>query len=213
MEDAWRVLAYAGLGGGLLIGIASALGAQPSGKIPDAPGSGCTYYADANFSGQSGQAGDGAEILWVGAPWNDRISSIACAPQCAFVAYEDIDFGGQTMRFTGNTRFVGPQWNDRISALRVSCGGSGAARGCTFFEHAEFEGQRRDLGAGENVRFVGPFWNDRISAVSCRPGCSAEAFEHAEFAGERRRFTGETRFVDAPWNDRISSIRVTCRPR
>ena len=204
---------FLALAGSVVMGAAAALGAQPSGTATDFPGNGCTYYADANFSGQSGEAGEGAEVPWVGGPWNDRISSIACAPQCALIAYEHIDFGGQSIRFAGNTRFVGPQWNDRISALRVSCRGSGAARGCTVFEHAEYQGQRREVRAREEVRFVGPFWNDRISAVACRPGCSADVYEHAEFAGQSQRFSGETRFVGAPWNDRISSIRVICRPR
>jgi hypothetical protein len=206
----------------LLLGLAAAVSAQPWGRGPGrGDAQGCTYYADASFAGERAEVGDGAEIRWVGDRWNDRISSVSCAPRCTLTAYEHIDYGGASTRFSGEGRFVGPQWNDRISSLRVSCRGrdwadrpshEGPGR-CTYFEHANFQGQRAEIVEGRDIASIGPVWNDRISALSCRPGCAVEAFEHVNYQGASERFRGETPFVGPAWNDRISSMRLVCRPR
>ena len=182
------------------------------------PARGCTYYWDADFRGESATVADGGDVPWIGDRWNDRISSVRCAPQCALTAFEHIDHGGATTSFSGENRFVGPHWNDRISSLRVTCRGRDWAgdhrpegrRSCTYFEHANFQGRRGDIFEGRDIPSIGGQWNDSISALSCRPGCSVDVYEHIDYRGASRHFSGEMPFVGPLWNDRISSMRVSC---
>lgn len=104
----------------------SAHGARSSAPQPAVPGPdigfrGCAYFEDAGFAGRRGdlRAGDSAE--WIGAAWDNRISSVACASQCRLVGYADTNYGGARRNFSGAVADVGEGWNDRISALRVVC--------------------------------------------------------------------------------------------
>lgn len=85
-------------------------------------GPACVAFEHANFAGQRYPVRDGEAVPSIGPAWNDRISAISCRPGCELIAFEHIEYRGQTRRFTGEESFVGPQWNDRISALRVECG-------------------------------------------------------------------------------------------
>ena len=84
-------------------------------------------YENENFGGRRLVARDGAAMEYVGRGWNNRISSVACAPGCRLIAYQTIVFGGARANFTGARPTLGPVWNDRISALRVACDGDHAA--------------------------------------------------------------------------------------
>jgi len=103
-------------------------GAQPA-EGPMPPGLAeriCAAYENENYGGRRLEAPDGAAMEWVGRQWNDRISSLACAPGCRLIAYQTIVFGGARANFTGARPRLGPIWNDRISALRVACDGAQA---------------------------------------------------------------------------------------
>ena len=109
---------------------APALAKPPGGPGgPAALGHGCIYYEHANFEGAREDVREGDDVAWVGTQWNDRISSIQCAPGCRLLAFEDVDYGGAATRFAGSIRYVGDAWNDRISSLRVSCRGRGQGVG------------------------------------------------------------------------------------
>lgn len=82
---------------------------------------GCTWFEHANFGGRRGEARHGTRLNWVGAAWNDRISSVACHEDCRLIGSEDINYTGARRTFHGNVAAFGPDWNDRISALRVVC--------------------------------------------------------------------------------------------
>lgn len=204
--------------GATLTALSISAAAQPP-RGAGSPGGralGCTVYRDANYQGPRDFARDGDAPAFVGAAWNDQISSLRCDEGCTFDAFENAEFAGLRERFRGDVAFVGPAWNDRISAYRVTCrrGGYGrpwrAAAACTFYEHANFAGRREEAGEDE-VAFVGPEWNDQISSIQCRPGCAVEGFADANYAGPRQRFEGNVGFVGPFWNDKISSFRVTCR--
>lgn len=90
------------------------------------PARSCVAFDDETYSGRRLEARDGVAYEYVGARWNDRISSIACAPGCRLIAYQTIVFGGARASFTGARPQLGPVWNDRISALRVACDGAHA---------------------------------------------------------------------------------------
>lgn len=87
----------------------------------------CAAFEEENYNGRRLEARDGAAFEYVGRDWNDRISSVACAPGCRLIAYQTIVFGGARANFTGARPRLGPVWNDRISALRVACDGAEAA--------------------------------------------------------------------------------------
>ena len=87
----------------------------------------CVAFEHENYGGRQLVAPDGVALEWVGRAWNDRISSVACAPGCRLIAYQTIVFGGARGNFGGARPALGPVWNDRISALRVACDGDQAA--------------------------------------------------------------------------------------
>ena len=87
----------------------------------------CVAFAEEVFNGDGLRAPDGVAFEYVGEAWNNRISSIACAPGCRLIAYQTIVFGGARASFTGARPRLGPNWDDRISALRVACDGEAAA--------------------------------------------------------------------------------------
>lgn len=83
---------------------------------------GCaTFYEDINFGGDSRDVRVGANVHWIGGPWNDQISSLRVRSGCVFNAYEDIDFRGDHTVFAGRVPWVGNGWNDRISSYTCSC--------------------------------------------------------------------------------------------
>ena len=81
----------------------------------------CAAYENENFGGRRLDARDGMAFEYVGRGWDNRISSVACAPGCRMIAYQTIVFGGARANFTGGRASLGPVWNDRISAFRVAC--------------------------------------------------------------------------------------------
>ena len=92
------------------------------------PARSCLAFDETAYNGRRLEVHDGVAFEYVGAGWNDRISSIACAPGCRLIAYQTIVFGGARASFTGSRPMLGPVWDDRISALRVACDGEAAAQ-------------------------------------------------------------------------------------
>jgi hypothetical protein len=85
--------------------------------------------------------------------------------------------------------------------------------GCTYFWHADYQGERGEISEGADMRWIGQRWNDQISSVQCAPGCWLIAYEHADYGGASTRFAGSVSYVGDFWNDKISAMRVTCRGR
>ncbi|MEA3016448.1 MAG: hypothetical protein QOI38_1170 [Sphingomonadales bacterium] len=85
-------------------------------------------------------------------------------------------------------------------------------RGCWYYEHPNFGGERREIPEHMNRTWVGGGWNDRISALACHSACTATVFEHINNGGRRHQFMGNISYVGDVWNDRISSLWVTCSP-
>ena len=83
-------------------------------------------------------------------------------------------------------------------------------QGCFYYEHQNFEGERRDIPLGLNRRYVGDAWNDRISAIACSSDCALRVWEHRDFQGAARTFAGAISYVGDEWNDRISSMKPIC---
>jgi hypothetical protein len=90
---------------------------------PYAPPGNCLYYEHQNFGGGSRGIHLGTARRYVGDDWNDRISSVSCAPGCRLKVWEHRDFAGASKSFAvgGATVYVGDDWNDRISSVKVYC--------------------------------------------------------------------------------------------
>jgi hypothetical protein len=84
-------------------------------------------------------------------------------------------------------------------------------KGCFYYEHANFQGQRRDIPFGLRRRYVGDNWNDSVSSIACSNGCALRVWEHRDFTGARKTFHGATIYVGDAWNDAVSSMEVVCR--
>lgn len=85
-----------------------------------------------------------------------------------------------------------------------------SGRTCTFYEHADFGGEWREVGEHDEVPWIGSEWNDRISSMECHERCTATIYEHIDYGGESDRWNGRARTMGLRWNDRISSVRVSC---
>ena len=84
-------------------------------------------------------------------------------------------------------------------------------KGCYYYEHDSFKGNRRDIPFGVRRKYVGDTWNDKISSIACSPGCGLSAWDHRDFGGASKTFNGAYVYVGDAWNDRISSVEVVCR--
>jgi hypothetical protein len=113
----------------LLLSVPVALASAPAGAqvqgrgtfVAGGTGIACTVYEDINLGGASREIRPGAAMTFVGAQWNDRISSIACEPGCTLMAYEHADYQGARQVFADVVNYVGDGWNDRISSLDTIC--------------------------------------------------------------------------------------------
>jgi len=94
---------------------------EPSVPGPEIAFRGCAYFENAGFAGRRADMRAGESAEWVGAAWDNRISSVACASNCRMIGYADTDYGGGRRNFTGAVADVGTAWNDRVSAARVVC--------------------------------------------------------------------------------------------
>jgi len=82
---------------------------------------GCIAFEHADFGGAQLPVQANSSIGYLSGFWNDRISSLACAPGCAITAFEHANFGGRRQTWAGSVPFVGRGWNDRISSMVVEC--------------------------------------------------------------------------------------------
>lgn len=96
-------------------------------------------------------------------------------------------------------------------AIGTTGGPELAFRGCQYYEHIDFGGARRSIGAGVDRNYVGDGWNDQISSIACRGGCSVTVYENRDFGGASVRWSSNISYVGDDWNDQISSLRVRCR--
>jgi len=94
-----------------------------AGEPPEIGYRGCAYFEAPDYRGRRADVRADSTIEWVGADWDNRISSLACASGCRLLAYDQINFGGARRSYSGAARALGEDWSGRISALRVICAG------------------------------------------------------------------------------------------
>ena len=85
-------------------------------------------------------------------------------------------------------------------------------RGCVYYQHAGFQGERQAIAAGTRRRYVGDHWNDQISSIACNRNafCRLIVYEHRDYGGASRIFYPNVQYVGDEWNDRISSMIARC---
>lgn len=91
------------------------------GAAPAVSAGSCTAFADPDYGGSALRVQDGQPLEWVGRSWDNRLSSVACAPGCRFIAYQHINYGGPRASFDGAFARLGEVFDNRISAARVVC--------------------------------------------------------------------------------------------
>jgi hypothetical protein len=83
---------------------------QPTGTI--------CFYENINYGGASFCAD--ASSSWVGSTWNDRVSSVKVTGGYQVDLYNDINYGGSTLRLTADTpSLVSLNFNDLMSSFKV----------------------------------------------------------------------------------------------
>lgn len=84
---------------------------------PPPPAGTVCFWEHANYQGASFCA-DGSST-WVGASWNDRVSSLKVKAGSEVTVYNDINFGGSSQVFSGDVANIGAAMNDRMSSFRL----------------------------------------------------------------------------------------------
>lgn len=105
----------------VLPGPALAAGEIGTDSPPPTPPGSCAYYEEYGFRGAFEVIPGGELRRYLGDAWNDRISSIACAPGCELRVWEFREATGGERRFGRGTYYVGDDWNDIISAAEAVC--------------------------------------------------------------------------------------------
>ena len=80
------------------------------------------FYESINYGGRSFCA-DG-ERSWIGAEWNDVVSSVKVQPGYRVELLENVNFAGRSLVLTADTAYVG-NFNDLASSFRISRSGGG----------------------------------------------------------------------------------------
>jgi hypothetical protein len=84
------------------------------------PGIAC-FYTDANYGGTSFCAS--TDSSYVGATWNDKISSVKVTAGHTVALYNDANYGGSTVTLTADTPNLGTlAFNDILSSFRIDAG-------------------------------------------------------------------------------------------
>lgn len=102
-------------------------------------------------------------------------------------------------------------------------------RGCTFYEHANYQGKSRkftvrtviNVGQAVNVNayreiinYIGDDLNDRVSSIRCDDKCGGWAAIHANMRGQMVPFVEPipdlSKIGDGRFNDTLSSIELLC---
>jgi len=84
------------------------------------PASGVCFYNDANYRGEYFCVRSGETVSTMPGGMNDKISSIRIFGEVDVTVFRDVDFRGNSQRFSTSIRnLVDEGWNDRISSLRV----------------------------------------------------------------------------------------------
>ena len=108
---------------------------------PVATGPVC-FYADINYTGDSFCAS--ADASWIGAAWNDRVSSVKVQAGYQATLFNDISYGGASLVLTADEpNLVNRGFNDLTSSYRVGTTTStGAWNGRTTFNIVNQTGGR-----------------------------------------------------------------------
>ncbi len=113
-----------------LVAVCGALSPTPVARAEDPIGSntgpavpfqGCRFFEDRNYGGHHIDVHANSDVSYIGDPWNDQISSLACANECQATIFEHKDFGGASVTWGAYTEYVGSFWNDKISSVKVLC--------------------------------------------------------------------------------------------
>jgi hypothetical protein len=101
------------------------------GNPPAQSGAVC-FFEHANYQGANFCAD--ADSSWIGAAWNDRVSSVRVRPGMRVQLFQDISYGGTSVTLTGDTPFVS-NFNDATSSFRISMApdSGGSWNGLTTF--------------------------------------------------------------------------------
>ena len=97
--------------------------AAGGGTVTPAAGQVC-FFTDINYVGTS--MCTSASSTWVGAAWNDRISSVRVSAGTQVVLYGDINYAGGTLTLTADApNLVSSNFNDVTSSYQISAVASG----------------------------------------------------------------------------------------
>ncbi len=186
-----------------------------------------TFFADANFCGESFSLNCDWSAAHSRDRWNDAIASIIVPRGWEVWLYEHANFrGASRVIYDDWSIYDDPWWRCRISSVRLvrTRGGHRGGRGdhvryprdplppvgVTIYEHDNFSGASLNITRDWSVRYTDDFWNDRISSIDVHPGYVVVIYEHANFRGRSAVLEGPwtiRRHRDF-WNDQISSIEV-----
>lgn len=200
--------------------------------------SGACFYKEAEFQGERFCMEAGDRVTRVPEGFNDRISSVRIFGRSEITVYENVDFGGRSLRLRDDVANLksyevspGHTWNDRISSIQVAADrdrdrdrdrnrdrdndDQGRRGGACFYKDADFHGEKFCVERGERLPRLPEGFNDTISSIRIFGGTEITVYQDHDFGGVsldlRNDVTNLRDYQISPghsWNDRVSSIRV-----
>ncbi|MBO4371176.1 MAG: M6 family metalloprotease domain-containing protein, partial [Paludibacteraceae bacterium] len=178
-----------------------------------------TFYEDSEYGGKAIGLSKGNYTMAQMARYclpDHWISSLKVNDGYAVIAYDQDNFEGNSVAYTGNINFVGGTWNDKITSFKIV---DNTIDGCglvTFYADCNRGGTAVSLPLGTytttELQLYG-IGNDNLSSLEAPEGIEVTLFNNNNCQGDSLVCTGYTACLagDLAFNDKTSSIRIAAK--
>ncbi|MBI1386046.1 MAG: hypothetical protein GC150_14165 [Rhizobiales bacterium] len=208
--------------------------------IQDTPGTRapCVVYDARSFRGRALPLRANQSVGNLGRAWDDRLASVAIAPGCRLVTYEDPEFNGDRRTFSQDAPFMEGYWERRVSSLQCLCGAAGGtfdagqppagtiAGGdgqglppsagpspdvCAVYRDPGLRGPWVEIGRDREAARLAPEVNGLVSSLSVPDGCELTVFDQEGGLGQSIGFSqGSYSQLGRTWDNVIRSAACAC---
>jgi hypothetical protein len=174
---------------------------HPSGQV--------VLYDLSNYSGISQGFGVGRHDLPNSTVIGDnRASAIRVPAGLRVTAFIHASFGGEARVFTSNTDLVAAGFSDAISSIVVSLASDPQLDVVSFYENANFAGERVVYGVGSGL-FYSTLWDQRVSSVRVPSGFKLTLYNGLwRYSAESRIFTTDANLAAHNFDNKTRSFLI-----
>jgi len=183
-----------------------------------------TLYTDCYFGGGSASFKTGRfndVQLGIG---NDKLSSFKVASGYSITLYENANYSGKSITYTGDNNCLNRDWNDKVSSIYIARNNNNGGNWnngnnnnnnnsydqVTIFENEDFGGRSVSLRVGSyaNLSRVG-FSQKALSSIQLPAGWKVVLYDQPNFRGSSYTvLRTKDKFHLSGWNDRAASMII-----